>query len=802
MRPRWKKVLADLWDNKARSILVILSIAIGVLAIGVNIGAYIIIDADMSASYAAHQPANLELRTSSFTEDLLTAVRRYPGVATAEARRVIPLRARPRDGEKEWTTLDVVAMQDFAANQINLLTPLSGTPAAARDEIVLEKDAAAKIGLQPGDWLEVQLDDGAVRQLQVVGIVLDPTTSAADFLAAPLAYIHTDTLPDLHQPQTFNRLYITLENGQDDPTHLRAMLAEVKQRIENSGYAVGLTRQSLTHQHPLADIVNAVLGILLALGVLILFLSSSLIANTLSALLQQHMRHIGVMKLVGGRNRQILALYLVLMLAYGGLALLIAVPLGGRGAYALAAYIADSIGFTLQGYRLVPLALIVQILVGILAPLIAGLGPVLHGTRTTVLQAISSIPGQRQSDGLVERTLLTLTTRLARHGIHIPRPILLSIRNTFRNKQRLRLTLFTLTMGGAIFISVFNVRVSLYHFVDQVGNYFLADVSIDFNRSYRLNEVKAALLPIPGVEQVEGWTYASVQLLAPDGRPLDNINILAPPATTQLVEPLMVEGRWMRPDDVRKIVISEGIWDYYPNLHSGDQLQLQVDGRTESWEVVGIFKFVGIEGILGYTPYEYLSRRKNSANRAYTYRVVTDRHDRAYQEVMSATIDTYLRERGFKIHQTQAGLSSLDDASQSLDILIAFLLIMALLTASVGAMGLAGTMGMNVIERTREIGILRAIGATDLRIMGLVITEGMFIGLISWGMAVLLSIPFSHLLSGIVSRAIFNTPIQVIFTPLGLGLWLLLVIVLSTIASLLPARNAARLTIREVLAYE
>ncbi len=806
MRPRWKKVISDLWDNKARTLLVVLSIAVGVLAIGVITGAYVIIDTDMSVSYAAHNPANLELRTQDFGDDLLSAVRNYPGVADVEARRAIPLRVR-LPGQQAWTMLDGIAMEDFEENRVNLLTPLEGAPAAGRDEVVLEKDAAERTGAQVGDVLEVQLTDGSVKTLRVVGVVLDPATSAADFLAAPLAYIHMDTLPDLHQPQTFNRLYLTLNSGQDDMAHIREVLSTVKNKIERSGYYVGFTRQSKTHEHPLAAVVGAVLGILLALGVLIVFLSSSLIANTLSALLQQHMRHIGVMKLVGGRNNQILALYLVLMLAFGGLALAIAVPLGGQGAYGLAAFIADSIGFTLQGYRIVPLAMALQVAVGILVPLIAGLGPVIGGTRVTVLQAISGeaarLSAESGSDGgWIDRILLRLTNALTRRGLHIPRPILLSIRNTFRNKRRLFLTLFTLTMGGAIFISVFNVRVSLFRYVEQVGNYFLADVTLDFDQSYRINKVASYALQVPGVVAVEGWTYANAEILYPDGSVADNVNILAPPADTQLVQPLMVEGRWLQPDDKRKLVISEGIWDYYPNLHSGDTLNLRINGREETWQVVGIFKFVGLEGILGYTPYEYLARDQNQANRSFSYRIVTERHDRPYQQMMSQTLDTYFRERGFQVQEARAGLSTLDDASESLDILIAFLLIMALLTASVGAMGLAGTMGMNVLERTREIGIMRAIGATDRRIMGAVIVEGLFVGLISWGMAVVLSIPFSYLLSGIVSRAIFNTPIEVIFTPTGFALWLALVAVLSVLASVLPARNAARLTIREVLAYE
>jgi putative ABC transport system permease protein len=117
-------------------------------------------------------------------------------------------------------------------------------------------------------------------------------------------------------------------------------------------------------------------------------------------------------------------------------------------------------------------------------------------------------------------------------------------------------------------------------------------------------------------------------------------------------------------------------------------------------------------------------------------------------------------------------------------------------------MGLTGTMGMNVLERTREIGIMRAIGADDRAVMRTVIAEGVVIGMLSFALAILLSIPFTYLLSTIVSTAIFQSPIDTVFTYTGYAIWLALVLVLSALASILPARNAARLTIREVLAYE
>ena len=125
-----------------------------------------------------------------------------------------------------------------------------------------------------------------------------------------------------------------------------------------------------------------------------------------------------------------------------------------------------------------------------------------------------------------------------------------------------------------------------------------------------------------------------------------------------------------------------------------------------------------------------------------------------------------------------------------------------MLTASVGSMGLAGTMGMNVLERTREIGIMRSIGAVDAEIMRTVIVEGVVIGSISWVLGAILSAPFTYVLSTIVSVAVFDSPVEVHFTPIGFFIWLVVVLVLSAVASVLPARNAAQLTIREVLAYE
>ena len=809
MRPRWRKVLHDLLDNKARTLLVVFSIAVGVFSIGVIAGAYQIISNDMSVSYSSNRPANIELRMSNFDDDVLTSIHNQHGVDDAEGRRVFNVRVRA-PGTEKWTTLDMIAFESFEKNAINLLTPVEGAAIPKKRELLLELDALEHVDVGVGDLLEIQLPDGSSKMLPVVGVVQDTAAGAGDFLASPFGYITMDTLQQLVQPRLYNRAYVTVSEGWDDIFHIRDMGAQLKDKLEKNGTTVIRLRFSETHKHPLADTVNAILGILMALGILIVFLSSSLIANTLSALLNRHLRYIGVIKLVGGQRRQVLRMYLALITAFGVLALLIAIPLGGQGAYGLALFISGEMNFNLLGYRIVPMAVFIQVAVGLLVPLVAGLAPVINGSRITVLRALSGglADDEIQAKGGEKRLhwfdwmQVKFTRILAARGIHIPRPFVISLRNTFRRKSRLALTLFTLTMGGAIFIAVFNVRVTLHDYIGQIGKYFVADVSLDFDKPYRLREIEQILMQVDGVRHVEGWQFVSGELLDEKGEVLENVNVFGPPAGSELIEPILVEGRWIRADDVRKMAVSEGSLKYFPDLKPGDSINLKIEGREEVWEVIGIFKFVDREGVLAYAPYEYVSQMNNLANRSYSFRLVTERHDRPYQDAKAEELDKYFRDLGYKVRVAQAGRASLDTAVESLDTLVVFLLIMAVLTAVVGSMGLTGTMGMNVLERTREIGITRAIGADDRAVMRTVIAEGIVIGSISFGLAVVLSIPFTYMLSTIVSLAVFQTPIDVVFTYMGYAIWLGLVLVLSTLAGILPARNAARLTIREVLAYE
>ncbi len=804
-------MLADLWGNKVRTLLVIASIGVGVLAIGVIAGTYAMLSTDLNASYAASNPANIRIQTLPFDPGFLDVIRRVEGVMEAEGRRTV--RVRVHAGGNTWRTLHLTAIPDFAGSRIHRLFPREGAAEPGNNQVVLEHKTLAALGSAVGDPLLVELEDGTRRTMPIVGAALDQTRLEQLILGEYRGFITYDTLTWLHAPESLDRLYVTVADAPNVPAHILAVAAAVTNRLERTTDARGMPRLAFhtetapRDRHPLKGIIDALLLVMIIIGGLMLFLSGSLIFNTMSALLSQHLQQIGVMKLVGARRRQVVVMYGVLISSFGLAALVVAVPLGAVGAYQLTRFVASMVNFEMAPFRLIAPVLAVQIGVGLLVPPTAGLLPVLRGSRITIREALTSTgltDGAASGDTESKRRgLFGLGRRTrAQGGGRLHSRWLISLRNTFRRKGRLLLTLFTLTLGGAIFIGVFNTRASLNETTAQTIHYFGADVNVDFSRPYRINAATQEMLAVPGVVAVEAWTGAAGELVRDDGAPGESLSIIAPPVDTALVEPRLLAGRWLLSGDETAITVNEVLWDRYPNLQPGDTLRMEVAGRTLDWTVVGVFRYTGIDNLVGYAPYETVARLQGGGQRAAMFRLTTEDQTLAGQTAAIEALDARFRELGFAVASLEAGMNLVNSLADLMGILTLVLLAMALMTALVGAIGLTGTMSMNVMERTREIGVLRAIGGHNRIIVRLVIVEGLIIGLLSYGLGMVLSVPISVVLSNVISRTIFDAPAVLAFEADGFLIWLGLVVMLSVVASLLPARNASRLTIREVLAYE
>lgn len=793
--PRWRKVLSDLLGNKTRTALVVLSIAVGIFAVGMIAGSYVIIERDMTKSFDAVNAADAAIYTDGFDDDFADSMRHVPGVRDAQGR--LQTTVRVKLSPTDTRNLGLMSIPDHGAARINKVTPLTGTWPPATKDIVLERASMAWLGLKEGDRITVETGDNKLRELRVVGTAYFMNLPPPMFGGSGYGFANLDTLEWLGAGRQYNELQIVVDRAQLNRPHIEEVAARVRDRVEASGRNVYYTYIPDPGKYPADDAVQAILMLLGVLGTLSLLLSGFLVINTVSALLAQQTKQIGVMKAIGARTSQITGMYLATVLGFGLLSFVVGVPLGVLSSSAFSAYMADLLNFDVESYVPPPYVFGLEAAVALAVPVLAALWPVTAGTRETVREALNAegIGKGGEGHGVIDRAVGRV------HGLS--RPLLISIRNTFRRKGRLALTLSTLILGGAIFVAVLSVWQSTTKTLDDALAYFNYDVEVTLNRSYRAEQVQSIAALVPGVvdsEVLAGGTVRRVRP-GPDKFEGNNVFLLALPANTTFIKPTLLEGRWLLPDDENAIVVNTAFLKDEPDVKVGDEVTFKINAKDTSWRVVGITRSV-MTGSIAYANQPYYWRLTNNAGRGQTLWVVGAKHDPGTQSQLAKALEAQFKASGMRVQQTQTISFIRQTVESQFNILIVLLLIMAVLLAVVGGLGLMGTMSLNVLERTREIGIMRAIGASNGTIRQIFIVEGVLIGVLSWLIGSLLSVPASRLLSDQVGIAFLQTPLSYVFSLFGVGLWLVLVVALATLASILPARAASRLTIRDVLAYE
>jgi putative ABC transport system permease protein len=268
-----------------------------------------------------------------------------------------------------------------------------------------------------------------------------------------------------------------------------------------------------------------------------------------------------------------------------------------------------------------------------------------------------------------------------------------------------------------------------------------------------------------------------------------------------MLNPRMVAGRWLLPEDDNAIVVSTNLLSEEPDLGVGSEIVLDIEGRETAWEIVGVARYA-VPASLAWVDFDHFSHVVRKVGRANLITIAAERHDEASQLEVAEALEAHLDGAGLDVRSftTRSHMRAAIDVL--FNIVIMFLGSMAVILTIVGGIGLTGTMSLSVLERIREIGVMRAIGASNSAVMLVVMAEGVVIGLMSWLMGTLLALPVGKVLSDAVGMTTINTPLSYTVPPMAVLLWLGLVVLVSMLASYVPAQSAARLSVREVLAYE
>ncbi|HEY6008618.1 MAG TPA: ABC transporter permease [Geobacteraceae bacterium] len=380
----------------------------------------------------------------------------------------------------------------------------------------------------------------------------------------------------------------------------------------------------------------------------------------------------------------------------------------------------------------------------------------------------------------------------------------LALRNPFRNRNRLLISLVMLALAGGTFITVLNLRLALETSVDSMLSFWQYDFWVGLYRPYRVDRLQRVAMSVPGVTAVEGWGFESTRRVRPDGSESNPIFFFGAPPDSKLLKPTILEGRWLAPGDEDAIVIGMGLLDVEPDLAVGREMVLKVRGEEQHFHIVGVMEMIGNQtvGYITYVPLSTFNTMAHQVNHANMAVVTTSAATPAERQAIGSAVERLYEDAGIQA----TSIFQMDDErleiGASFDILTQLLMVMVFLLSFVGGLGLMSTMSLNVLERSREIGVMRAFGGSNRSVFRVVVMEGVAIGVMSWFLSLVVAIPLTWVFDNYIGLSFLNMPLAYRYSVPAASLWLCVVILLSALSSSLPALNAVRLTVREVLSYE
>jgi len=795
MNVAFRKVWRDLWKNKGRTLLVVLSIAVGVLALGMITASNTLMVRQMSASQQASQPASgILYLTGLIDEDTLTSVARVPGVTGAEGVAGMSIRWKPAL-DADWQDASLIARADYRHQTFDLIELRSGHwPDAS--SIAIEFDHAAPYNVPAlGGTIYVEVNNRP-KAVKISGTVRDPGQFPPPFSQSPTFYATRDMLAKLGGARNFWQLRFAIA----DYTQAQAEAAgdKIKQRLEKIGVLTSFIEVQDPERHPLADTMDGVGFILAVMAGMSLILSTILVINTINAIIAQQIPQIGIMKTVGGVRRQIASLYFAGIAVYGLLSLTVAVPLGALGADALMRWMLALINVPASTFEVLRFALLSQIGAGLVTPLLAGLWPVLQGVAISVREALNAygLGTGRYGTGLIDKILGRVQG--------LPRLVTLALRNTFRRAGRVALTEITLIVAGAVFMMVISTHYSFNETIRQIFRGFGYDVVLGFNQFQRIDEMVPLIESRPDVDRAEMWVFFNgmARLPGASGPGADHeIRLRGIPADTQLFAPELVAGRNLDPRDGHALLLNQKLAADM-NLHVGDQIEVNLgDAGKSQWTIVGlVFDLAALQQTV-YMNRDPLNAELGQTGRASVAEIRIHNATLARAQTVEKDLREFFKAQGVGVSFTDTALAEQENANARFSILTTLLLIMTFLIAVVGSFGLSGTLSINVLERRREIGVMRAVGASSQDVGFIFMGEGLLLGVLSWAQAVPLSLVAARYFTQAIGQVI-DFPVVYHYSLAGVGVWFAIVFTLSLLASGLPARRATQISVRESLAYE
>jgi putative ABC transport system permease protein len=795
----WYKIWFDLWRYKTRTLLAVLSIAAGVFAVGAMFGMSELLITNLDQSHQAVLPPHMNVVLGTLADyDSLIHLRELPGVEDIEPYNSVSInyKLHPQD---EWRPGVIHMRADFDHQTYELVQLRQGNW-PKKNEVGIERMAAQFLNVGQGDQIIFKINDQE-RSLPITSLIRHPFVPPPQFMDLAFFFMDGEGLERLEIPlDQYNSFFVRVTPY--SPDYAKEVATAIKNQLAKQDIRVAAFIYQDPNKHWGRTMIDAFTLVLNLMALVCVVMSAVLVYNTVSFLIVQQTDQIGVLKAIGGQTLTIIGVYLPSALIYGVLALMIALPLSAIVASSITKNFLNLFNIDYDVFQVSREALTYQMISGLVVPLLAGLTPVLRGANITVREAISSygLGGDFRSSRL-SRSIEGLGQRW------LPSLIALSLGNLFRQRGRLLLTQVVLITAGSAFLMIMSLNSSIASTLDHIFARRLFDTTIQFMENERIDRVRMLAHSVAGVDQIElrliqtASMYVSGQLIKEAGI---GTNLEGIPAESNFFKPLMVSGRWFVPGDQRVVVLPRESAEKN-RIRIGDTVTLNLgELGKDSWLVIGTYEPVFASGYTSdtiYAPLQALYDSTEKHNRGSILYVRTVGHDSEYVAVVTKQLQELFERRNFDVVNNQTEADMRQTYEFQFSTVTTMLFALAIIIAVVGGIALTGALSIGVIERTKEIGVMRAIGARTTSIMAIFILEGALQGVLSWLVALPISLLFSQPLAAILGHVMFGASLDYQYNWPAVGIWLGIILVISTLASILPARSAARISVRDSLMY-
>jgi putative ABC transport system permease protein len=786
-----RKSITDLSRRRSRTFFAAATLALAVMGIGL-FAAPALMNRAMSAEVAADRLPDLTISTGPLVLDQaqLSALAAVPNVRAVEPRSSFG--GRVYVGARR-ASAQVLGIPDFTSQQVNVVHVASGVP--PQTGAVLTDVQNARQGLlsvQAGQTVRIIGADGAVRSLQVSGegrnLDGGQTVTSDDVI---VLYASPATVASLSRTPGYDELFFTLADTR--PAAVNATIAAIRHTLAAVPGFTGFTdlpQVRAAGDWPGKSTFQNFSKFFYVITLLALLSALVLISNTMTTLVAEQTHEIGIMKAVGGRRRQIAAIYLKTALLLGGLGTVTGIILGIVLAYVLTRFLGSAIFAVGVGFGIDWAIVLASALVGLLAPPLAALPAIRRAVRVPVRDALeaagSAAGGQDAGDRLLARVRF------------LPRPAQIGLRNVGRRRRRSLATSAVIGLAVGTLLAVLGLATAAAN--ASRGSW--ADHGEDVNIvavSDRLLDARAAALirATPGVAAVEPHFVTDITLAGQAAR------IWGVQQAT-MFHYRLAAGRWYTPAEEQArahVAVIEQDIARATATRLGETITVQTASGPASFRVIGISANQQENGTALFVPlttvHAVLTGMPAGANNGIWVR--TTSHDHAFIDRTTTRIEDALTAHGYDV-SSEIVYVRLANEIASNRTLTTTLAVLGLLIVAISMAGLANTLTMSVLERTREIGILRSIGARARDIRRIFAAETLTLAAAGW----LIGVPLGYLLDlflvWLVKQAL-NLNLTLAFPAWNLALTLAGTVLLALLITLVPIRRAARLRPGAALRY-